>query len=51
MEFQDILLNTRQDALVKHPMKELFKPCYRPYLVISAGIALFQQLTGINAIM
>ena len=29
MEFNDIVMQTRQDALVKNPLAELFKPCYR----------------------
>ena len=50
-EFQDILEQTREDASVKHPLRALFRPCYRPQLIISVFIAIAQQLTGINAIM
>lgn len=50
-EFQDILAQTREAKAIKHPLRALFKPCYRPQLVISAVIAVAQQLTGINAIM
>jgi sugar porter (SP) family MFS transporter len=51
MEFQDIVMQTREANAIKHPLKALFKPCYRPQLVISTTIAIVQQLTGINAIM
>ena len=51
LEFQDIILQTREANAIKHPLAALFKPCYRPQLVISTFIAITQQLTGINAIM
>ena len=51
MEFQDIITQTREANAIKHPLRALLKPCYRPQLVISLVIAVTQQLTGINAIM
>ena len=51
MEFQDIVMQTREANAIKHPLRALLKPCYRPQLVISIVISLTQQLTGINAIM
>ena len=51
MEFQDIVMQTREANAVKNPMGALLKPCYRPQLVISIVISIVQQLTGINAIM
>lgn len=48
-EFQDILQQTREANAIKNPLAALFKPCYRPQLVISVFIAVAQQLTGINA--
>lgn len=51
MEFQDIVMQTREANAIKDPMRALLKPCYRPQLVISITISVIQQLTGINAIM
>lgn len=51
LEFADIVAQTREANAVKAPLAQLFKPCYRPQLVISSFIAIAQQLTGINAIM
>ena len=51
IEYQDIVTNTRLAETYKHPIAALFKPCYRPYLIISLLVGFFQQLTGINAIM
>ncbi len=48
MEFQDIVMQTREANAIKHPLKALFKPCYRPQLVISTTIAIVQQLTGVR---
>ena len=50
-EYDDIVEQTREDAGIRHPLRALFRPCYRPQLVISCFIAIAQQLTGINAIM
>ena len=46
MEFQDIITQTREANAIKHPLRALLKPCYRPQLVISLFIAVVQQLTG-----
>ncbi len=41
----------RISNLAPHPMKNLFKPQYRPQLVVSLLFMMFQQFTGINAII
>lgn len=51
LEYQDIVMQTREANAINHPLRALFKPCYRPQLVISIAISIIQQLTGINAIM
>ena len=51
LEFQDIVMQTREANAIQNPLRALLKPCYRPQLVISIVISIVQQLTGINAIM
>lgn len=50
-EYADIEEAARLSKLIKHPMMNIFKPQYRPQLVISLLFMLFQQFTGINAII
>lgn len=50
-EFQQIVAGCEQGRQVKQPFKKLFKRSGVPALVVSNSIQVFQQLTGINAIM
>ena len=50
-ELSDITEAARISNLAPHPMRNLFKPQYRPQLVISLLFMMFQQFTGINAII
>ena len=50
-ELEDITEAARISNLAPHPMRNLFKPQYRPQLVISLLFMMFQQFTGINAII
>ncbi|KAK2458317.1 Sugar transport protein 13 [Trifolium repens] len=50
-EFQDILKASKVAVEVKSPFKDLVKPHNRPPLIIALCMQLFQQFTGINAIM
>ncbi|MCH81110.1 hexose transporter, partial [Trifolium medium] len=50
-EFQDILKASKVAVEVKSPFKDLVKPHNRPPLIIALCLQLFQQFTGINAIM
>ncbi|PKA49860.1 Sugar transport protein 13 [Apostasia shenzhenica] len=50
-EFEEILAASLASQQVKHPFRNLLKRRNRPQLVISAFLQLFQQFTGINAIM
>ncbi|KAK9813801.1 hypothetical protein WJX73_010313 [Symbiochloris irregularis] len=50
-EFQDIIEAARLSSQIKHPWRNLFKSQYRPQLIISLLFMLFQQFTGINAII
>lgn len=50
-EFADITEAARISNLAPHPMRNLFKPQYRPQLTISLLFMMFQQFTGINAII
>ncbi|PHU18908.1 Sugar transport protein 8 [Capsicum chinense] len=50
-EFQEIVAANEQSKQVKHSVKSVFKPPSIPPLVISVLLQVFQQFTGINAIM
>jgi len=51
MEFGDILTASNEAAAVKDPFRNILRRRSRPQLIISAIMQLFQQFTGINAIM
>ncbi|KAL6191169.1 hypothetical protein ACLB2K_037560 [Fragaria x ananassa] len=50
-EYLEIVEASRVASEVKHPMKNLLKRRNRPQLVIAVCMQIFQQVTGINAIM
>ncbi|CAL9775112.1 unnamed protein product [Musa acuminata subsp. burmannicoides] len=50
-EFNEILEASRVAHQVKHPFRNLLKRRNRPQLVIAILLQIFQQFTGINAIM
>ncbi|KAK2646972.1 hypothetical protein Ddye_022167 [Dipteronia dyeriana] len=50
-EFEQIKLASDIAHQVKHPFKELMKPSSMPPLIIAVLLQVFQQFTGINAIM
>ncbi|KAL3648945.1 hypothetical protein CASFOL_005348 [Castilleja foliolosa] len=50
-EFREILAAVERGRRVKRPFKRIFEKSGVPALVVSIMIQLFQQLTGINAIM
>lgn len=50
-EFNELVEASRIAATVKHPFRNLLKRRNRPQLVITFFLQLFQQCTGINAIM
>ncbi|MCI24309.1 sugar transport protein 13-like, partial [Trifolium medium] len=50
-EFLELVEASRIAQEVKHPFRNLLKRKNRPQLVISIALQIFQQLTGINAIM
>ncbi|XP_011070452.1 sugar transport protein 10-like [Sesamum indicum] len=50
-EFSDLVDASAVSQQVRHPWKTILEPKYRPQLVITCLIPLFQQLTGINVIM
>ncbi|CAA6659159.1 unnamed protein product [Spirodela intermedia] len=50
-EFEEILEASRAAQQVKHPFRNLLRRRNRPPLVIATLLQIFQQLTGINAIM
>ncbi|KAK6130346.1 hypothetical protein DH2020_035903 [Rehmannia glutinosa] len=50
-EFKQIVLACEQGKQVKQPFKKLFKKSGVPALIVSNSIQVFQQFTGINAIM
>ncbi|PQQ21636.1 sugar transport protein 13-like [Prunus yedoensis var. nudiflora] len=50
-EFLEIVEASRAAKEVKHPFRNLLKRRNRPQLVIAICMQIFQQLTGINAIM
>uniref|UniRef100_M1B1C0 Major facilitator superfamily (MFS) profile domain-containing protein n=2 Tax=Solanum tuberosum TaxID=4113 RepID=M1B1C0_SOLTU len=51
VEYQEIVAACEQAKLVKHPFRNLAKAASIPPLVISILLQIFQQFTGINAIM
>lgn len=50
-EFEDLVEASRIAKEVKHPFKNLVQRRNRPQLVITCALQIFQQFTGINAIM
>ncbi|KAK9664785.1 hypothetical protein RND81_14G068100 [Saponaria officinalis] len=50
-EFQELVEASRIAKEVKHPFRNLLKRRNRPQLVIAVAMQIFQQFTGINAIM
>ncbi|XP_059632526.1 sugar transport protein 8-like [Cornus florida] len=50
-EYQQILMACEEAKQVKHPFKKLMKRESRPPLIIGILMQVFQQFTGINAIM
>ncbi|MCO5586020.1 hypothetical protein L7F22_039957 [Adiantum nelumboides] len=50
-EYEDIVQASEAAWQVEHPWCNIIQQCYRPQLVMAIMIPLFQQLTGINAIM
>lgn len=50
-EFQELVEASRLAKQVKHPFRNLLKRKNRPQLVIAIALQVFQQFTGINAIM
>ncbi|XP_020105221.1 sugar transport protein 13-like [Ananas comosus] len=50
-EFEEILAASRAAQRVKHPFRNLLQRRNRPQLVIAIVLQIFQQFTGINAIM
>ncbi|XP_059649877.1 sugar transport protein 8-like [Cornus florida] len=50
-EFEQIKMACEQAKLVRHPFKKLMKRSSMPPLIIGIMMQVFQQFTGINAIM
>ncbi|KAL9264944.1 Sugar transport protein 13-like protein [Drosera capensis] len=50
-EFLELVEASRVAKLVKHPFRNLLQRRNRPQLVIAIALQIFQQFTGINAIM
>ncbi|XVE66012.1 hypothetical protein DITRI_Ditri08aG0047400 [Diplodiscus trichospermus] len=50
-EFLELVEASRVAKQVKHPFRNLLKRRNRPQLVIAVALQIFQQCTGINAIM
>ncbi|KAK8943821.1 Sugar transport protein 8 [Platanthera guangdongensis] len=50
-EYEEIVHASEMARRVKHPFKNLMKRSSRPQLVIAVAMQVFQQFTGINAIM
>ncbi|KAL5701856.1 Sugar transport protein 8 [Ranunculus cassubicifolius] len=50
-EFQQMRLASQQARQIGAPLKEVFSKSNRPPLVIGISLQIFQQFTGINAIM
>lgn len=51
VQFDDICEAVRVSRAVRNPYRTILRRRYRPQLVISVLVPVFQQLTGINAIM
>ena len=51
VEFDDIVMASDEAALIKDPYRNVIRRHNRPQLVISVLLQIFQQFTGINAIM
>ncbi|KAH9324764.1 hypothetical protein KI387_004942, partial [Taxus chinensis] len=50
-EYHDMVEANEISKTVKHPFRNILQRRYRPQLVMAIAIPLFQQFTGINAIM
>nr|GFA61379.1 sugar carrier protein C-like [Tanacetum cinerariifolium] len=50
-EFFDLIMASEASQKVEHPWRNLLQNKYRPHLTMAILIPIFQQLTGINAIM
>ncbi|KAF4365026.1 hypothetical protein CsatB_026161 [Cannabis sativa] len=50
-EFNELVEASRIAKEVKHPFRNLLKRKNRPQLIIAVALQIFQQFTGINAIM
>lgn len=50
-EFKELVEASRLAKQVKHPFRNLLQRRNRPQLVIAVALQIFQQFTGINAIM
>ncbi|KAG5554777.1 hypothetical protein RHGRI_012362 [Rhododendron griersonianum] len=50
-EYLELVEASRVAKLVQHPFRNLLKRRNRPQLIIAVALQIFQQLTGINAIM
>ncbi|KAL8171359.1 hypothetical protein V2J09_023163 [Rumex salicifolius] len=50
-EFLELVEASRVAKLVKHPFRNLLRRRNRPQLIIAVAMQIFQQFTGINAIM
>lgn len=50
-EFLELVEASRIAKEVKHPFRNLLKRRNQPQLIIAVALQIFQQLTGINAIM
>ncbi|KAF7144651.1 hypothetical protein RHSIM_Rhsim04G0205800 [Rhododendron simsii] len=50
-EYLELVEASRVAKLVQHPFRNLLKRRNRPQLIIAMALQIFQQLTGINAIM
>lgn len=51
LQFEDICEAVEVSRAVKNPYRTIIKRRYWPQLTLSVLIPMFQQLTGINAIM
>ncbi|XP_068644442.1 sugar transport protein MST6-like isoform X2 [Aristolochia californica] len=50
-EYKDLVAASDASKLVKHPWRNFRQRKYRPQLIMSFMIPMFQQMTGINVIM